>query len=66
MSRTKKKIPKQLPFYLLAYTHRTVKGNISEAYKVQDDCLKFSESDSFDKNNMKKKVNDLVRLHEAM
>ena len=25
-----------------------------------------SESDSYDKNDMKEKVNDLVRLHEAM
>ena len=25
-----------------------------------------SDSDSYDKNDMKKKVNDLVRLHEAM
>ena len=30
------------------------------------DCLKDSESDSYDKNDMKEKVNDLVRLHEAM
>ena len=30
------------------------------------DCLKDSESDSYDKNDMKEKVNDLFRLHEAM
>ena len=41
-------------------------SDISEAYKVQVDCLKDSESDSYDKNDMKEKVNDLVRLHEAM
>ena len=35
----------------------TLKSNISEAY---------SESDSYDKNDMQKKVNVLVRLHEAM
>ena len=40
---------------------KTLKGNFSEAYKVQD-----SESDSYDKNHMKEEVNDLVRLHEAM
>ena len=35
-------------------------------YIVQVDCLKDSESDSYDKNDMKEKVNDLVRLHKAM
>ena len=45
---------------------KTLKSNISEAYKVQVDCLKDSEPDSYDKNDMKEKVNDLVRLHEAM
>ena len=45
---------------------KTLKSNTSEAYKVQVDCLKDSESDSYDKNNMKEKVNNLVRLHEAM
>ena len=44
----------------------TLKSDISEAYKVQVDCLKDSESDSLDKNDMKEKVNDLVRLREAM
>ena len=38
---------------------KTLKCNISEAYKVQVDCLKDSVSDS-------EKVNDLVRLHKAM
>ena len=45
---------------------KTLKSNISEAYEVQVDCLKDSESDSYDKNDMKEKVNDLVRLHKAM
>ena len=45
---------------------KTLKSNISEAYKVQVDCLKDFESDSYDKNYMKEKLNDLVRLHEAM
>ena len=45
---------------------KTLKCNISEVYKVQVDCLKESESDSYDKNDMKEKVKDLVRLHEAM
>ena len=42
---------------------KTLKSNISEANKVQVDC---SESDSYDKNDMKEKVNGLVRLREAM
>ena len=44
---------------------KTFKSKISEAYKVQVDCLKDSESDSYD-NDMEEKLNDLVRLHEAM
>ena len=28
--------------------------------------MKDSESDSYDKNDIKEKVNDLLRLHEAM
>ena len=44
----------------------TSKSDISEAYEVQVDCLKDSGSDSYDKNDMKEKVNDLVRLHKAM
>ena len=32
---------------------KTLKSNISETYKVQADCLKDSESDSYDKNDMK-------------
>ena len=45
---------------------KTLKSNIGEAYKVQVDCLKDSKSDSYDKYDMKEKVNDLVRLYEAM
>ena len=45
---------------------KTLKNNISEAYAVQVDYLKISESDSYDKNNKKEKVNELVRLHKAM
>ena len=45
---------------------KTLKSNISEAYKVQGDYLKDSESDSYDKNYMNEKVSDLVRLHKAM
>ena len=45
---------------------KTLKSNISETYKVQVNCLKDSESDSYDKNDMKEKLNGLVRLHEVM
>ena len=43
----------------------TLKRSI-KSIKVQVDCLNNSESDSYDKNYMQKKVNVLVRLHEAM
>ena len=42
---------------------KTLKNDISEAYKVQVDSLKDSGSDSYDKNEMKGK---LVRLHKAI
>ena len=45
---------------------KTSTSDISEAYKVQVDCLKDTESDSYDKNDVKVKVNNFVRLHEAM
>ena len=45
---------------------KTLKSNISEAQKVQVDCLKDSEFDSYDKNDVKEKVNDLVRWHKAI
>ena len=54
-----------LPISLDAFM-TTWKSNNSEAYKVQVDCLKDSESDFYDKNDMNQKVNDLVRLHEVM
>ena len=37
--------------------------------KLKDEqviCLKASWSDSYDKNDVKEKVNNLVRLYEAM
>ena len=37
---------------------KTLKSNISEAYKVQVHCLKDSESYSYDKNDMKEKINE--------
>ena len=44
----------------------TTKSNISEAYKLQADCWEDLESNSYEKNNMKEKANDLVRLHKEM
>ena len=44
---------------------KTLKSDILEAYKEWFDCLKDSESDTYDKTDRKEKVNDLVRLHEA-
>ena len=46
--------------------YENFKSNTSEEYKVQVDCFKDWESDSYDKKDIKEKVNDLVRLHEAM
>ena len=37
---------------------KTLRSNISEACKVQVDCLKDLEFDSYDKNDMKEKVNE--------
>ena len=53
------------PISLHAFT-KFLNSNISEAYKVQVDRLKDSESNSWDKNEMKEKVDDLVRLQEEM
>ena len=44
----------------------TTKSNISEAYKLQADFWEDLESNSYEKNNMKEKANDLVRLHKEM
>ena len=43
-----------------------LKSCISEAYKVQFDCLEDSGSDSYVKIDIKEKMNELVRLREAM
>ena len=40
---------------------KALKSNISGAYKVQVDCLKDSESDSYDKNDMKEKVGQVAQ-----
>ena len=45
---------------------KTLKSDISEAYKIQVNGLNDSGSGSYDKNNLKETVKDLVRLHKAM
>ena len=45
---------------------KTLNNNISEACKVEVYCLKNSESGSYDENDMKEKLKDFCRLHEAM
>ena len=45
---------------------KTLKKNISEAYRVKFDCVKDLETDPQDINGMKENVNNLVRLHKAM
>ena len=67
MSNTKEKAP--ISWHFTCHLTR-IYGNLKEQYfrsiKVQVDCLNNSESDPYDKNDMQKKVNVLVRLHEAM
>ena len=46
----------------LTRIYETLKSNISEVYKIQVDCLKDSELDTYDKSDIKEKINDLVRL----
>ena len=53
------------PVILYAFMN-TIKSNVSEAYKVQVDCLEYSESDSYDENYIKENSNKLVSLHEQM
>ena len=45
---------------------KTSKSNISKAYKVLVDSLKDSEPDSYEENDMKEKVNDLVRFYKVI
>ena len=69
MSNTKEKALINWHFtsqFTSVYENFLWKKDISEAYKVQVDCMKDSEPDSYDRNYMKEKVNDLVWLHKAM
>ena len=53
------------PVSLNAFT-KTLKSDISKACKVQVGCLKDSQSDSYDKHDIKENLNDLVRLDKVM
>ena len=63
MSNTNEKAPVNWSFIGI---YENFKEQFSEACKVQVDCLKDSGSDSCDINDVKEKVNDLVRLHKSM
>ena len=64
MSNTKEKAPISWDF-TCQFTR--IYENFKEPYfrsiQVQGGCLKDSESDSYDKNDLKEKANDLVRLY---
>ena len=51
---------------ILTMNSLKVQVTTCKLYKVQVDCLKESESNFHGKNDMKEKVNDLVRLHKAI
>ena len=67
MSNTKEKAP-VIWHFTCQFTR--IYENFKEQYfrSIQSTSLLFenSESDSYDKSDMKEKVNDLVRLHKAM
>ena len=67
MSNTIEKAPIDWNFIRqLTYIYENLKEQFSEPCKVQIDCFKDSGTDSCDINDMKEKVNDLVRLHKPM
>ena len=67
MSNTKQKAPVNWHFTCqLTRIYENFKEQYFRSITVQVDCLNNSESDSYDRNDMQKKVNVLVRLHEAM
>ena len=67
MTNTKEKAPINWHFTCqLTSNYENFKEEYSQAYTVQVDSLKDSGSDFYGKNDMKKKVNNLVRLRKAM
>ena len=67
MSNTKEKAPINCHFTChLTRIYENFKEQYFRTIKSQVDCLNNSDSDSYNKNDMQKKVNVLVRLYEAM
>ena len=67
MSNIKKKVPINWHFiYQLTRIYENFKEQYYRSIKSSSWLFENSESDSYDKNDMKKKMNDLVRLHKAM
>ena len=62
MSNTKEKDPINWDFTWHAFM-KTLKSDISKAYRVQVDCLEIQSL--YDKNGIKEKLNGLVTLHKA-
>ena len=64
---TKEKVPINWHFTCqLTRIYENFKERYFRSIQVQVDCLKDSESDSYDKKDMKEKLNNLVRLHKVM
>ena len=67
MSDIKKNVPINWHFiYQLTRIYENFKEQYYRSIKNSSWLFENSESDSYDKNDMKKKMNDLVRLHKAM
>ena len=67
MSDIKKNVPINWHFiYQLTRIYENFKEQYYRSTKSSSWLFENSESDSYDKNDMKKKMNDLVRLHKAM
>ena len=67
MSDIKKNVPINWHFiYQLTRIYENFKEQYYRSTKSSNWLFENSESDSYDKNDMKKKMNDLVRLHKAM
>ena len=66
MSNTKEKAPINWHFTCqLTRIYENFKEQYFRSIQSTSCCLKDSESDTYDKNDLKEKVNDLVRLHKA-
>ena len=67
MSNTKEKSPINWHFTCeLIRIYENFKEQYFRSIQSTSCCLKDSESDTYDKNDLKEKVNELVRLSNAM